>query len=98
MGWKGNGGAFEVLPLVIQYEGGKPELFEIPDKYIMRVKITHPRYCINIYHFEGRKFTSCIINVSASWKYPPFGNFYILSLKFDEPIYVYESYILINSI
>ncbi|XP_066924992.1 nitric oxide synthase, inducible-like [Clytia hemisphaerica] len=44
LGWQGKGGAFDVLPIVIQYKGGEPEFFEIPEEYILRVKISHPKY------------------------------------------------------
>lgn len=42
LGWKGNGGQFDVLPLVLSGLDGKPKWFEIPDEIIMRVKINHP--------------------------------------------------------
>ncbi|KAH8039747.1 hypothetical protein HPB51_008679 [Rhipicephalus microplus] len=44
LGWKPEGGRFEALPLVLSANGEDPEIFEIPEDLIMRVKITHPVY------------------------------------------------------
>ncbi|KAL1421084.1 hypothetical protein MTO96_023511 [Rhipicephalus appendiculatus] len=38
------GGRFEALPLVLSANGEDPEIFELPEDLIMRVKITHPIY------------------------------------------------------
>ena len=43
LGWKGKGGRFDVLPIVLQANGGTPEFFEIPDNLVLRVKIKHPK-------------------------------------------------------
>jgi nitric-oxide synthase len=43
MGWQGNGGRFDVLPLVIEMPGQPPELFELPREDILEVEIRHPR-------------------------------------------------------
>jgi len=43
MGWKGDGGRFDVLPLVIEMPGQPPELFELPREDILEVEIRHPR-------------------------------------------------------
>lgn len=42
MGWKGSGGAFDVLPLVIQCEREAPVLHEIPKEKVMEVELIHP--------------------------------------------------------
>lgn len=44
LGWKPQGGRFEALPLVLSANGEDPELFDIPEDLILRVKITHPVY------------------------------------------------------
>ncbi|KAK2574255.1 Nitric oxide synthase, partial [Acropora cervicornis] len=44
LGWKGNGGRFDNLPLVLQAFGGRPEVFDIPNDHVFRVKIKHPKY------------------------------------------------------
>jgi len=31
------------LPLVLQANGGAPELFEIPENIVLQVKIKHPK-------------------------------------------------------
>ncbi|MFD1927026.1 nitric oxide synthase oxygenase [Sporosarcina siberiensis] len=43
MGWKGANTQFDILPLVLQEAGKKPELFTIPTKIIKEVPITHPQ-------------------------------------------------------
>jgi len=42
IGWKGNGGNFDVLPLILSESDGIPKIFEIPEEIIMRVNIKHP--------------------------------------------------------
>ncbi|XP_033126796.1 nitric oxide synthase, brain-like [Anneissia japonica] len=44
LGWKGNGGYFDVLPLVLSANGGEPELFELPSSIVLQVEISHPSY------------------------------------------------------
>ena len=47
LGWKGKGGRFDILPLVLQANGGPPEYFEIPRNLVLEVKIKHPKW---VYH------------------------------------------------
>ncbi|MFJ5564782.1 nitric oxide synthase oxygenase [Lysinibacillus xylanilyticus] len=42
LGWQGEGTAFDVLPLVVQMDGREPQLFTIPDEYVLQVPIRHP--------------------------------------------------------
>lgn len=42
LGWRGKRTAFDVLPLVIQVKGGKPEWFPIPYDLVLEVDIRHP--------------------------------------------------------
>ncbi len=42
MGWEGEGTNFDILPLIIQMPGEKPQLFNIPKDVILEVPITHP--------------------------------------------------------
>lgn len=44
LGWKGKGGRFDVLPLVLQANGGPPEYFDIPEHLALQVNIKHPKY------------------------------------------------------
>ncbi|MYL45574.1 nitric oxide synthase [Virgibacillus halodenitrificans] len=44
LGWQGEGTMFDVLPLVIQIDNGKPEYMEIPKELIMEVPIQHAEY------------------------------------------------------
>lgn len=43
LGWKGKGGRFDVLPLVLQASGGVPEYFDIPEHLVLQVDIKHPK-------------------------------------------------------
>ncbi|MFJ7890891.1 nitric oxide synthase oxygenase [Lysinibacillus xylanilyticus] len=42
LGWQGEGTAFDVLPLIVQIDGREPQLFTIPDEYVLQVPIRHP--------------------------------------------------------
>ncbi|XP_067655044.1 nitric oxide synthase 1-like [Haliotis asinina] len=44
LGWHGKGGMFDVLPLVLSAAGNDPEVFDIPEKIVMEVKLKHPNY------------------------------------------------------
>jgi nitric-oxide synthase len=44
LGWRGPGGRFDVLPLVIQMPGRRPEIFQIPPQDVLEVPITHRDY------------------------------------------------------
>ena len=42
LGWQGEKTAFDVLPLVVQVDGREPQVFTIPDEYVLEVPIRHP--------------------------------------------------------
>ena len=42
LGWRGSGGAHDVLPLAIQVPGRPVELFDIPRDAVLEVRILHP--------------------------------------------------------
>lgn len=42
LGWKGNKTPFDILPLVIEEQGKKPKLYEIPKELVKEVPIKHP--------------------------------------------------------
>lgn len=44
LGWKGKGTAFDILPIVIQFEDEKPLFFELPSHLVKEVDIRHPEY------------------------------------------------------
>nr|QCX35686.1 Nitric Oxide Synthase 1 [Nautilus pompilius] len=44
LGWKGDGGRFDVLPLVLQANGQDPEWFEIPKELVLEVNLKHPNF------------------------------------------------------
>lgn len=43
LGWEGEGTHFDILPLIIQMPGEKPQLFKIPQDIVLEVPITHPQ-------------------------------------------------------
>jgi len=44
LGWKGAGTKFDVLPIIIQMPGEKPQVFELPPEVILEVPLIHPDY------------------------------------------------------
>ncbi|CAM5460330.1 nitric oxide synthase oxygenase [Streptomyces microflavus] len=42
LGWQPPGGAWDVLPWVIETDQGKPELFDVPTSAVLEVHLTHP--------------------------------------------------------
>lgn len=45
LGWRGGPGTpFDVLPLVIQFPGQPPRIFELPEDVILEVPLSHPDY------------------------------------------------------
>jgi nitric-oxide synthase len=44
LGWRGNGGRFDLLPLVIQFPGEPVRWFSIPRSVVMEVPILHPEH------------------------------------------------------
>ncbi|THF76102.1 nitric oxide synthase oxygenase [Cohnella fermenti] len=42
LGWRGEGTPFDVLPLVIQVNGGSPRWFRIPPELVLEVPLSHP--------------------------------------------------------
>lgn len=44
LGWKGEGGHFDLLPLVIQVKDNKPKFYHIPKEKVLEIPIRHPEY------------------------------------------------------
>ncbi|MCP3029289.1 nitric oxide synthase oxygenase [Halobacillus sp. A5] len=44
LGWKGGGGSFDILPLVIQIGEAQPKWFEIPLEKVLEVQLRHPEF------------------------------------------------------
>ncbi|WP_328815680.1 nitric oxide synthase oxygenase [Nonomuraea cypriaca] len=44
MGWRGRGGRFDVLPLIVQAGVGEPLLCNLPGDAVLEVPLTHPEY------------------------------------------------------
>nr|WP_246143210.1 nitric oxide synthase oxygenase [Actinacidiphila oryziradicis] len=45
LGWRGEGGEFDVLPVVIQMPGEAPRWFELPADEVLQVPLSHPDLC-----------------------------------------------------
>ncbi|WP_018754515.1 nitric oxide synthase oxygenase [Paenibacillus terrigena] len=44
LGWRGQGGAFDILPLVVKIGSREPKWFELPESAVLEVPITHPEW------------------------------------------------------
>jgi nitric-oxide synthase len=44
LGWRGGGGRFDILPLVISVAGGPPRAFDLPAEEVLEVPVVHPRF------------------------------------------------------
>lgn len=44
LGWRGEGTAFDLLPLVVQVNDQKPQVFPLPEGLVQEVPIRHPEY------------------------------------------------------
>ncbi|MEY9967856.1 nitric-oxide synthase [Streptacidiphilus sp. MAP12-16] len=44
LGWRGQGTEYDVLPLVIQWPGREPRVFDLPADAVPEVRISHPEY------------------------------------------------------
>lgn len=43
LGWRGSGGRFDVLPLLLQANGGEPQVYDIPSELVLEIQIRHPK-------------------------------------------------------
>jgi nitric-oxide synthase len=81
LGWKGKGGMFDFLPMLLSGTDGIPHYYEIPEKYLMRVKIQHPTNTgINSMNLEwfGLPGVSSMMFESGGIQFPaaPFAGWY----------------------
>lgn len=44
LGWRGRGTPFDVLPLIVQMPGARPEWFELPTDAVLEVPLSHPEF------------------------------------------------------
>ncbi|GAA1922650.1 nitric oxide synthase oxygenase [Streptomyces sodiiphilus] len=42
LGWQAPGGAWDLLPLVVEAPGDKPQLFDVPRELVLEVPLSHP--------------------------------------------------------
>ncbi len=94
LGWKGEGTHFDILPLIIQMPGEKPQLFKIPQDIILEVPITHPQ--LPWFKELGLKWhalpsvsSHCLEIGGVSYSAAPFNGWYmgteIASRNFGDP-------------
>lgn len=43
LGWRGEGTAYDVLPLVVQVDGHAPQWYDLPRDRVLEVPVSHPR-------------------------------------------------------
>ncbi|MFI5756987.1 nitric oxide synthase oxygenase [Streptomyces sp. NPDC051569] len=44
LGWRGSGGPFDVLPLIVRLPGEAPRWFELPADAVLEVELVHPEF------------------------------------------------------
>ncbi|MGK5530731.1 nitric oxide synthase oxygenase [Streptomyces sp. URMC 129] len=44
LGWQAPGGWFDILPLVVQAPGDKPQLYDLPRELVLEVPLSHPDF------------------------------------------------------
>ena len=47
LGWKGEGGHFDILPMVFSVDG-QPKYYNVPKALVLEVPITHPKLVLKI--------------------------------------------------
>lgn len=83
-GWKGNNGAFDVLPLLIQIEGNTPKVFELPKEKIQEVHLTHPDFSMieqmNLRWYAAPIISDMVLEIGGIL-YPasPFNGWYMVT-------------------
>nr|QNG40941.1 nitric oxide synthase [Placozoa sp. H4] len=83
-GWRGKGGMFDVLPLLLQANGSEPQIFEIPPELVLEVPISHPEYewfeklCLQWYALPA---VSCLLLDIGGIEFPacPFNGWYMVT-------------------
>lgn len=68
LGWKGKGTEFDVLPVVLQFEGQDPEWFEIPPECLIQIPFSHPVYdfaSLNLRWFGVVTFSTFLFDIGG---------------------------------
>jgi len=84
LGWKGPGGKFDVLPLVIECNDEAPVVFDLPKHIVLEVAIKHPQY--NWFEELGLKWYAlpAVANMKfdvggVEFPFAPFNGWYMLT-------------------
>lgn len=94
LGWEGEGTHFDILPLIIQMPGEKPQLFKIPKDIVLEVPITHPQlpWFAELglkWHALPSVSSHCLEIGGVSYSAAPFNGWYmsteIASRNFGDP-------------
>lgn len=43
LGWKGKRSRWDILPLVLSANGQDPQLYQLPEELVLRIKLRHPK-------------------------------------------------------
>jgi len=83
-GWKGTGGAFDILPLLVSVAGNDLEAFDVPADAVLEVPITHPRHqCITDlglrWHANPAISNLCLEIGGIQYTCAPFSGWYVSS-------------------
>jgi nitric-oxide synthase len=83
-GWKGTGGAFDILPLLVSVAGNDLEAFDVPADAVLEVPITHPRHpCITElglrWHANPAISNLCLEIGGIQYTCAPFSGWYVSS-------------------
>jgi nitric-oxide synthase, bacterial len=83
-GWKGTGGAFDILPLFISVAGDDLAAFDVPADAVLEVPISHPRHpCITElglrWHANPAISNMCLEIGGLQYTCAPFSGWYVSS-------------------
>ena len=83
-GWKGTGGAFDILPLLISVAGDDLAAFDVPADAVLEVPISHPRHpCITDlglrWHANPAISNMCLEIGGLQYTCAPFSGWYVSS-------------------
>lgn len=84
LGWRGAGGPFDVLPLVVCVDSKPPMLFDVPKECVLEVPIRHPRFAwfekLGLrWHANPAISNMCLDIGGLSYTAAPFTGWYVSS-------------------
>jgi nitric-oxide synthase len=84
LGWQGAGTAFDVLPMLVQVDSGRPHLFEVPSSAIFEVPLVHPEFPwfaeLELRWHENPAISNLNLEIGGlSYSAAPFSGWYVSS-------------------